>query len=62
VGEATAQQAAEYIGLLRGVLQNWFTYYYGFDPLFTWWVRVPYEELNAALDEYVAAIRREWPR
>jgi hypothetical protein len=58
----TAGQAAEYIGTLRGVLQNWYTYYYSFDPIFSWWVRMPYEELNAALDEYVAAVRREWPQ
>jgi hypothetical protein len=56
-----AAQAVEYIGTLRSVLNNWYTYYYSFDPLFSWWVRMPYEELNAALDAYVAALGREWP-
>lgn len=56
----TARQAIEYIATLRGVLQNWHSYYNGFDPVFSWWMRMPYEELNAALDEYVEALRNEW--
>jgi hypothetical protein len=56
-----AEQTVEYIGMLRSVLNNWYSYYYSFDPLFTWWVRMPYEELDAALDAYVLALGREWP-
>jgi RNA polymerase sigma factor (sigma-70 family) len=40
---------------------SWYTYYYAFDPLFTWWVETPYKELGAALDAYVAALGRAWP-
>jgi len=57
-----AAQVIVYVGELRDMLENWYTYYYGFDPLFTWWVRMPYQELNQALDAYVAALRREWPQ
>jgi hypothetical protein len=57
---ATAGEAVEYIGAIRGVLESWYDYYYGFDPLFTWWVRMPYEEMDAALETYAAALRQEW--
>lgn len=57
-----ASRSVEYLTTgLRQPLQSWYTYSYGFDPLFTWWVRVPYAGLNEALDAYAAAIRREWP-
>ena len=47
-------------GALRTMLQDWFTYFNGYDPLFTWWVHKPYEELNTALDAYSAAITKRW--
>lgn len=46
---------------LKATLDSWYTFHFGYDPLFTWWVRKPYEELTAALDAYAAAIRRAWP-
>ncbi len=57
-GDAEAREdAAEYLGELRGTVANWYRYFYGFDPLFTWWARVPYEELEEALERYAAALR-----
>jgi hypothetical protein len=46
---------------LRGMLNNWYSYLAGYDPLFTWWARRPYEELLEALDAYRTAIERAWP-
>ena len=47
-------------GALRVMLDDWFSYFNGYDPLFTWWVHKPYEELTAALDAYSAAIAKRW--
>lgn len=61
VTPATAKAAVDYLrNGLRQPLQSWYQYYFGFDPLFTWWVRVPYAELNTALDAYAAAIEKAW--
>jgi hypothetical protein len=47
-------------GPLRVMLDDWYGYFNGYDPLFTWWVHKPYEELTAALDAYSAAITKRW--
>jgi hypothetical protein len=49
-----------FLAELREPLESWYTFYFGFDPLFTWWVRAPYRELLEALDAYETAIRAEW--
>jgi hypothetical protein len=45
---------------LRATLDSWYSFYFGYDPLFTWWVRKPYEELTAALAAYSRAVQRAW--
>lgn len=40
------------IGDLKKGLKSVFEFYNGYDPLFSWWVPMPYENLVAALDEY----------
>ena len=44
---------------LRSALGDWFDYYDGYDPLFSWWVRQPYGELEQALDAYARHLREE---
>jgi|GEM_PF-784802 len=56
-----ATDALKHLDSLREVLDNWYRYYYGFDPLFTWWVQTPYRELTEALAAYQAVIRQTWP-
>jgi hypothetical protein len=46
---------------LKGMLDGWYSYFAGYDPIFTWWARKPYEELTTALDAYHTAILRTWP-
>jgi hypothetical protein len=57
-GQTTGRRTSP--GALRVMLDDWFGYFNGYDPLFTWWVHKPYEELGAALDAYSAAITRRW--
>lgn len=47
-----ARRAAITISQLRETLKNWFTYYNGYDPLFTWWAAEPYKEADRALEDY----------
>jgi hypothetical protein len=42
---------------LLGTLGTWYGFYSGYDPLFTWWVRKPYEELVEALEAYSRVLR-----
>jgi uncharacterized protein (DUF885 family) len=51
-----AQRAAQRSASLRSVLNDWFKFYEGYDPEFTWWLRKPHEALSAALEEHEQAL------
>jgi uncharacterized protein (DUF885 family) len=56
---AVAFRAAETLERLRKMLEEWFGYFNGYDPLFTWWVERPYRALEGSLQEYAAFLRKE---
>ena len=37
---------------LRANLRNWYTFYNGYDPMFTWWNEEPYRSLDQSLTNY----------
>ena len=47
-----ANRALENLQVLSVALNRWFTFYDGYDPLFTWWTGEPYKEASSALDHY----------
>ncbi|RYG46258.1 DUF885 family protein, partial [bacterium] len=47
--EGLGQLAVDLVAELREAIRRWFDYYTGYDPLFTWWLREPYSELEKAL-------------
>lgn len=55
----TANRAAGAVGDLRGALREWFGYYDGYQPEFSWWVRRPYEEASESLEGYAKFLREE---
>ncbi len=57
VKKPVANQAAQQLNALRGTLREWFNYYNGYDPLFSWWVEAPYKQVDAALQSYAAHLR-----
>ena len=54
-----AKRAAARVGELRESLQDWYVFRAGYDPLFTWWVRVPYEALRTELEKHEKLLRQE---
>jgi uncharacterized protein (DUF885 family) len=52
VSKTTARRAAQTVGRLREVMKNWFEYYDGYDPLFTWWVADTYKQADKDLESY----------
>ena len=54
-----AYRAAAATGTLRNVLKRWFQFYDGYDPMFTWWARAPYQKADSALDGYSKALREK---
>jgi hypothetical protein len=54
-----ALRAAGQLGRLRGTLKDWFAFYRGYDPAFTWWNLDPWRRADSALVRYEKSIRRE---
>ncbi|MEK7831361.1 MAG: hypothetical protein AAB401_09770, partial [Acidobacteriota bacterium] len=52
VKKATGNRAISAVNSLRGALRQWYGYYNGYDPLFTWWAEEPYKSLDQALGNY----------
>lgn len=44
---------------LQQCLTGIYTFYNGYDPLFSWWVPKPYEKLNQTLTNYLDAFRKK---
>jgi hypothetical protein len=57
VSRPVANRAAENIDQVRGIVTNWYRYYDGYDPQFTWWVKSPYARLDSALTRYARTLR-----
>ncbi len=54
---ATATRAAEANDVLRAAITEWFSFYDGYDPAFSWWMRLPHQQLDTTLDGYSAYLR-----
>jgi uncharacterized protein (DUF885 family) len=40
-------------------LEEWFRFYNGYDPLFSWWVQKPYDDAHKDLEAYIAYVREK---
>jgi len=60
IAPVDAARAAALTGQLRGVLEDWYDFYAGYDPDFTWWAAEPYDALDQALDAHADRIRAVW--
>jgi uncharacterized protein (DUF885 family) len=50
-------RAAGYVHRLSNALGEWFTFYNGYDPIFTWWVAEPHQALRTSLQDYATFLR-----
>ena len=54
-----ATRAADAVDQLRDGLAYWNTFYNGYDPLFTWWVELPYKHADSSLQAYATFLRKK---
>ena len=52
--KTVAFRAVGAVNGLRNTLRNWYTFYNGYDPVFTWWNDEPYKSLDEAIAGYAA--------
>ena len=56
VKKTVANRAMLAINGLRNNLRNWYTFYNGYDPMFTWWNEEPYKSLDQSMTNYSSFI------
>lgn len=54
-----AYRAAATVLSLRETLRRWYDFYAGYDPMFTWWSKAPYEKTSAGLQQYARVLREK---
>ncbi len=59
VSHIVALRAVNALDELGERLKRWYEFYAGYDPVFTWWNREPYQEAAEALEEYAKFLREE---
>ena len=52
-----ATRGSSAVETLRANLGEWFTFYNGYDPLFTWWMGLPFKRADEALQGYASLLR-----
>ena len=56
VGRPAAVRASRMVREAAELLKKWFEFYDGYDPEFSWWMRTPHQDAQAALEGYAAAL------
>jgi uncharacterized protein (DUF885 family) len=59
IKKTLVRRTVSMLGLLRNGLKEWFDFYNGYDPLFTWWAADPYDDTNQALQSYEGFLRKK---
>lgn len=58
VDKTSAYRAAKTVDELRGHLKEWYGFFDGYDPLFSWWVKEPYAVIMKELKGLPGVIRK----
>ncbi len=57
-------RAVRLLQAYRRSLGTWYRHYDGYDPIFTWWVKQPFQEADEAIGRYIMLLRERivgWP-
>lgn len=58
ISRTAANRAADNIDQVRSVVTTWYRYYNGYDPMFSWWVTSPWQQLDESLRRYSQTVRQ----
>lgn len=54
-----AGRVAQWVEMYRNALRDWFRFYEGYHPSFSWWVKAPYQGVDTALADYADFVRND---
>ena len=57
-----AEKASKVVGSFNNALKEAYSFYYNYDPDFTWWVEKPYENLSSKLKEYAELLKDNYSK
>ena len=52
-----SKRASESVTGLQAALKSYYDFYYGYDPLFTWWAEKPYQKTDSSLKAYASQLK-----
>lgn len=59
VDKVVAYRGANVLDDLKRKLEEWYRFYSGYDPMFTWWVEKPYEDAHKELEAYIPYVKEK---
>jgi uncharacterized protein (DUF885 family) len=59
IKKTVANRAAVTMNGLRTMLRNWYGFYNGYDPMFSWWVSEPYKGTDQLMTAYSTFLREK---
>ncbi len=59
VSPTMARRTASAVNEVKGTLKAWYSFYDGYQPDFSWWLKKPYDEANTALEGYAKYLKEE---
>lgn len=59
ISPTLARRTAGAVGELRETLKHWFSFYDGYQPDFSWWLKKPNDDAGKALEEHSKFLREE---
>jgi hypothetical protein len=60
IKKTALRRASSMMVILRAGLKEWFDFYNGYDPDFTWWAAESYRDTDQALRSYQESLQKEW--
>ncbi|RFU24906.1 hypothetical protein B7463_g11436, partial [Scytalidium lignicola] len=59
LNKTTAYRAANTLDELCSYLREWYEFYNGYDPMFSWWLSDPYAKVQRQLEAYAVVVREK---
>jgi uncharacterized protein (DUF885 family) len=54
-----AKTASESVSAMQTALKSYFDFYFGYDPLFTWWAEKPYQKADSLLKAFATHLKNK---
>ncbi len=59
ISPTLAGRVAQWVDTYQNALRDWYRFYEGYHPSFSWWVKTPYQSVDKELDGFADFVRKE---